>query len=207
MGLGTKDSHSGIRIWPSPSLFLLLGGFFWAQSHSGAPPQFENYRASEIFTGTPVAPKLVTRREQLYADQIRDGVEKGYGALRDGQEQIGPNFAGHLVVIQWGCGAPCMRMAIVDARTGDVYYPPISINGVGARSFDLPLLIIGDSVSQNSQVQFRLNSNLMIIKATPNQSGRHLSYTYYFLWRQSGWTLLQKVALDRPKAQTIRARG
>lgn len=118
--------------------------------------------------------------------------------MRDGQEQIGPNFAGHLVMIQWGCGAPCMRMAIVDARTGDVYYPPISINGLGARSFDLPLLIISGSVPENPEVQFQLNSNLMIIKASPNRSRRHASYTYYFLWRQNRWALLRKVALDRP---------
>jgi hypothetical protein len=59
--------------------------------------------------------------------------------LRDGKEQKGPNFAGSLIVIQWGCGAPCLRMAIVNARTGEVYSPPISINGVGVQSFDLPL--------------------------------------------------------------------
>ena len=52
-------------------------------------------------------------------------------------------------MIQWGCGAPCMRMSMVDARTGELYYPPISFNGVGARSFDLPLLTVGKSVPQN----------------------------------------------------------
>ena len=88
-------------------------------------------------------------------------------------------------------------MAIVDARTGDVYYPPISANGVGARSFDLPLLTVGNVVSRNSEVQFRLNSNLMIIKSTPSQSGRHPAYTYYFLWRQNRWILLRKMPLHR----------
>ena len=96
-------------------------------------------------------------------------------------------------VIQLGCGAPCMRMAIVDARTGDVFYPPISISGVGARSFDLPLFTLRDSVPQNPEVQFRLDSSLMIIKATP---GAQASYTYYFLWRENRWVLLRRVALD-----------
>jgi hypothetical protein len=177
---------------------LLVAGCVWAQTHSGTVPRFEDYPASEVFTGAPAAPKLVTSPEQNYADQIRDGVEKGYGVFRDSKEQKGPNFAGNLIVIQWGCGAPCLRMAIVDARSGEVYYPPISINGVGARSFDLPLLMIGDSVPQNPEVQFRANSRLMIIKATPNQSGRHPSYTYYFLWRQDRWALLKKVPLDQP---------
>ncbi len=193
----TVLARPGIRIRPA-SLFFLLAGCVWAQAHSGALPRFEEYPASEMFIGTPAALKLTTPVEQNYAEQIRDGVEKGYGVFRDSKEQKGPNFAGNLIVIQWGCGAPCLRMAIVDARSGDVYYPPISINGVGARSFDLPLLMIGDSVPQNPEVQFRPNSNLMIFKATPNQSGRHPSYTYYFLWRQNRWTLLRKVRLDQP---------
>ena len=144
---------------------------------------------------------MATPLEQTYADQIRDGVEKGYGVFRDGKEQKGANFAGSLVVIQWGCRAPCMRMALVDARTGDVYYPPISFNGLGTRSFDLPLLTVGNSVPQNPEVQFRPNSSLMIIKATPKQSGSHPSYTYYFLWRQNRWTLLRKELLEEPEGQ------
>jgi hypothetical protein len=179
-------------------LFYTLTVSAWAQIHTGGLPQFEDYPAGEIFTGMAAAPRLVTPVEQSYADQIRDGVEKGYWVFRDGKEQKGPNFAGNLVVIQWGCGAPCMRMAIVNARTGDVYYPPISFNGVGARSFDLPLLTIGNSVPQNSKVQFRPNSSLMMIQATPGKSGRHASYTYYFLWRYNRWTLVRKVPLDQP---------
>jgi hypothetical protein len=192
----TLLTHRGIRIRSSASL-LFLAGCAWAQTHR-EQLRFEDYHVSEILTGTPAAPKLLTPLEQRYADQIRDGMEKGYGVFRDGKVQKGPNFAGNLVVIQWGCGAPCMRMAIVDARTGDVYYPPISLSGVGARSFDLPLLTRGDFVPQNPEVQFRLSSNLMIIKATPSQSGRHPSYTYYFVWRQNRWTLLRKMALDQP---------
>lgn len=86
----------------------------------------------------------------------------------------------------------------MDARTGNVYYPPISFNGVGAQSFDLPLLTIGDSVPQNPEVQFRPNGGLMIVKATSSQSESHSSYAYYFLWRQARWTLLRKVALGQP---------
>jgi hypothetical protein len=122
-------------------------------------------------------------------------VTKGHGVVRDGKEQKGPNFAGNLIVIQWSCGAPCLRMAIVDARTGRVYYPPISINGVRAHSFDLPLLTIDGSVPQNPEVQFSLNSNLMVVKATPSRSASH-PYTYYFLWQKDRWVLLRKARLN-----------
>jgi hypothetical protein len=134
---------------------------------------------------------------QSYADQIRDGVERGYGVFRGGKEEKGANFAGHLIVIQWGCGSPCMRMAVVDARTGDVYYPPISFDGVGAQSFDLPLLTLPDSVPQNPVVQFRLNSGLMIIKASPSQLGHHDPYGYYFLWHMNQWMLLRRAPLSK----------
>jgi hypothetical protein len=41
-------------------------------------------------------------------------------ALRDGVA-AGPNFAGHLTVVTWGCGTQCRSDAIVDARTERVY--------------------------------------------------------------------------------------
>jgi len=173
------------------SVLLFLAGCAWAQPHSRALPQFKDYPASEIFSGTPAAPKLVTPLEQDYAARIRGGVEKGYGVFRDGKEKKGPNFAGDMIVVQWGCGSPCMRMALVNARTGDVYYPPISLNRVGAPSFDLPLLIIGESVPQNPRVRSRLNSSLMIIEATPSPSEHPPCCAYYFVWRQNRWILLR----------------
>jgi hypothetical protein len=147
-------------------------------------------------------PKLKPDLEQSVGDVqrslgevIRDGVLNGWGVFRDHKEQRGPNFAGHLIVIQWGCGAPCMRMAIVNARTGDVYYPPMSFTGA-VDSFDLPLLTVGNAVSGNPDVQFRLNSSLMIIKATPVQSLSHPSFTYYFLWNRDHWNLLRRDPLS-----------
>lgn len=180
----------------STSLFMLLTGCILAQTTSSALPQFGDYPAGATFTGTPAAPKLAAPLEQRYANQIREGVAKGYGVFRDGKERKGPNFAGSLIAIQWGCGAPCLRMALVDARTGNVFYPPISINGLGAQSFDLPLLSVGGFVTQNPKLSFRLNSNLIVISATPDLSALQKSYTYYFLWQQDRWKLLRRVPLN-----------
>ena len=57
-------------------------------------------------------------------------------------------------MIQMSAGAPGLRMVIVDAITGKIIYPPISIHGVGARSFDLPLLLEDNSVARNPIVEF-----------------------------------------------------
>jgi len=177
------------------SLLLLLAGCAWPQADSGPLPRFEDYPASGVYTGPLAVPKLLTPIEQRYAGRIRDGVEKGHGVFRNNtNEHQGPNFAGDMIVIQWPCGAPCLRMAIVDAQNGDVHYPPISARGIGVPSFDLPLLQIANSVSQNPEVLFRANSRLMIIKATPNWwlPGRHPAVTYCYLWQQNHWTLLRK---------------
>lgn len=182
-------------------LLLLSVGCLSAQNHSGLVPRFEDYPAGAIFKGTPAALNLATSAERDYAEQISDE----YTVFREGKEAQGPNFAGSLFVVRWGCGAPCVRMAIVDAQTGRVHYPPISINGVGAQSFDLPLLVHTYSVAQNPEVEFQADSNLMIIKASPNHLARHpSSYAYYFLWRQNQWTLLRRMPLRQSGAATAR---
>jgi hypothetical protein len=165
------------------------------QSASTQLPRFEDYPAGQIYKGPPAELKLDKPWTRMYATVIRDGVEYAYSS---DNPQKGANFAGHLIVVKWGCGAPCLRMAIVDAESGEIYYPPITFEGDGPQNFDLPLLSPPDSVSQNPEVQFRPNSNLIIIKATPSPSGNHPSYAFYFLWRRGQWTLLRKVPLTAP---------
>ena len=103
-------------------------------------PIFESYRV-KVFSGAPAAPAIAGEYEERYRQQIVDGVVRGDGVLRNGIEQPGVNFAGRYIVIQMSAGAPGLRMVIVDAITGKIIYPPISIQGVGGRSFDLPLLL------------------------------------------------------------------
>jgi len=149
-------------------------------------PRFEDYPAGDVYKDAPAALKLDKPLTQMYAAEIRDGVTDVYNRT---------NFAGHLIVARWGCGAPCLRMAIIDARTGEIYYPPITFEGAGLQSFDLPLLTLSDSVPQNPDIRFQPDSNLMIVKVTPSQTGKHPSYTFYFLWKQDRWVLLRKVPL------------
>jgi hypothetical protein len=52
------------------------------------------------------------------------------------QKRPGPNFAGHRIVIAWGCGSGCIEMAMSDAEPGTVYSLPVS-----AARFALPMLV------------------------------------------------------------------
>ena len=42
----------------------------------------------------------------------------------------GVNFAGHYAVAGWGCGTGCISGAIIDARTGNVFWPE-QFNAIG----------------------------------------------------------------------------
>jgi hypothetical protein len=91
------------------------------------PPKFSDYPAPTAFEGKPVAPKIVTPLQRRYRTRIREGVERGWGVDRDGgSDTLGPNFAGDMIVIRWGCGAPCLMVVMVNARTGEIYNPPLA---------------------------------------------------------------------------------
>jgi hypothetical protein len=171
----------------------------WAQPANTSLPRFEDYPVKEIYKGVPAAPKIITPAERKYRTRIREGVEKGWGVFQNGlghgneQNRPGPNFAGNMIVVQWGCGAPCLMMAVVGAETGNVHLPPSSVE----KSFFLPLLCVGNSVSRNPKVTFRQDSRLMVIEATPDCSQiKHHSYAHYFIWQNNEWRLILRVRLQ-----------
>ena len=86
-------------------------------------------------------------------------------------------------------------MAIVDTKTGTVYHAPITAGGIAKPRLALPLLTLGRRVSRVAEVEYRLNSRLMIVRATPEQTQRHPSYEYYFLREEDDWKLLRRVRL------------
>ncbi len=161
-------------------------------------PRFEDYPVHDLFRGAPVAPKIVTPLEHLYRTRIREGVKKGWGVDREGKEDVaGPNFAGRYIIVQWGCGSPCMKMVVVDASTGEVFPPPISAGSRGNQAFTLRLSITGDSAPWPPKIEFHLSSRLLIAKATPCLKPLPSPpYTYYFLLERNEWHLLTEVPLE-----------
>ena len=169
-----------------------------AQSHLKRLPTFEDYPVRKVFSGTPHPPILVTAEQRRFRTMIREGVEKGWGVWINGewgkeQHRPGPNFAGHYVVIVWGCGAPCLRMAVCDAETGEVYDPSLS----AASGFALPLLVFGNSPGGDAEMEYRLDSRLMIIRATPRwwEQPDAKPYSFYFLFEDKQWRLLRRAPI------------
>lgn len=111
-----------------PLLLLLFVGAA-ATLAPAQNPRFEDYPVSNVFKGRPTPPVLAMPEELKFAAVIRDGVNKGWGVFNGttGKEfnHPGPNFAGHYILVSFGCGAAvptgCFSAAIVDARTGRIY--------------------------------------------------------------------------------------
>jgi hypothetical protein len=157
-------------------------------------PLFEDYPVSEMFKGTPVPPQIVTPEERYYRTVIRQGVSKGWGVFRDGKEQPGPNFAGHYIGVEWGCGTGCRMMVFVDAETGKIEYPPLSFGHKGTDQTVLPMLGLG-----SAEIEFKANSRLLIMKTCrPGVTNLDAPrYVYHFLWQDNKWSLLRRVRLEQ----------
>ncbi len=130
----------------------------WAQSPNTVP-RFGDFTA-EVFSGKPADPILSTSEERLYRTTIRRGVSRGWG-VADGAtgKEIsvpGPNFAGHYVIVTWGCGSPCLMAAIVDLKTGRVFPPPFH-HGPGHSYFQVPWDFPSDPLI------YRTDSRLLIM--------------------------------------------
>jgi hypothetical protein len=99
-----------------------------------------------------------------------------------------------MIVIQWGCGAPCLMTAMVSSRTGEVFDPPLTVDGTLALP---PLVLDRYSAGSNAELKFRSDSRLMIVDATPNWLKPHLqAYRHYYVWQANRWLLVYREPLD-----------
>lgn len=157
-------------------------------------PRFEDHPVAESFHGTPAPPILATAEQRRYRTRIRDATLSGSGVLTYGEsgkfmEKPAPNFAGHYVVVQWGCGSQCVMMAIVDMKTGTVYDPPLS--GASTELY-VPL-----DNSSEMQTEYRPDSSLMILRDACRYFRRDECGTYYFDWHKNKFALVKFVKSAR----------
>lgn len=110
-----------------------------AQAHR--PPRFEDYPVTRTYEGQPAAVDLGSASwARRYRTVLREGATSG------------PNFAGELTVVEWGCGASCQQAAIIETRTGRIVGPPLTLTRGADYGLDSRLMVVdpvepGDSVS------------------------------------------------------------
>ena len=170
-----------------------------AQTRGSRVPRFEDYPANAVYTGRPAEPVLGTAEERRFRTVIRRGVTEGWG-VEDGStrkqfDRPGPNFAGHYVIVKWGCGSPCLMAAFVDLAHGRVLPPPFH-HGPGHSYFQVPWNF------PKEPLQYRLNSRLLIanicetdrviqVDGQPTYDAQKCG-AHYFVMGEKGLTLIQR---------------
>ena len=101
-----------------------------------ALPQYEDFAVS---LQTPAVPPVL-KTDNRFARKYRTRLIEG---LRDNSV----NFAGHYVMITWGCGTTCLDGGMVDAQTGRAIALPFPLDIFGSFEVDIadPLLYRADS--------------------------------------------------------------
>ena len=104
--------------------------------------------------------------------------------ISEGYDQ-GINFAGHLVVVEWGCGSSCQSSVVVDATNGAIHDLPTTSEGTWFRA-DSNLLVV-DPVNKAS----RWGPNI----------AEYLT-THFLVWENGAFreVMVSRVAIDTAKA-------
>lgn len=108
-------------------------------------PSFEQFPITERFAKPAAPPYLKRQRDREFRTALNEAAKKPV------------NFAGHYVLTTIGCGASCVLVAALDAKTGRVAW--------------LPFTLCCWNVSIPEPVLFRLDSDLLILNGQRNEAG------------------------------------
>jgi hypothetical protein len=150
--------------------FLVSGALAQGQN----PPRFEDYPVRKKFTGKS-APAIISHpRARLFRTMIRT------------QAQNEPNFASHYTLATWGCGSGCRGFAVIDARTGRVYFNPKALN-VGTVPYQ-----------DEDSLQFRPDSRLLIVSGyVDGFRGFQDEAKFYYEWKDNRFRLIRRTKIKK----------
>lgn len=140
-------NHSfSLRALKSALLFIIASGFLIVDVQAQSRvPQFKDYPVTEAYIGK-TAPVVLTHDDRMFRTRLREASKEK------------PNFAGRYILTAWGCGTSCLMGAVIDAKTGKVYWWGFSI------------CCWGYEVDDNFRpIEFRLNSKLIVFSGARNE--------------------------------------
>lgn len=141
--------------------------FAAAQVGSVRAPRFDDYPVRDIYRGKPASPALSTSEARRFRTELRR------------QAAFGPNLAGHFTFARWGCGAGCVMVAIIDARTGQVWFPNFRLEDA---------VTSAGRIALDHSTEFRLDSELIIAIGLVNERD---AGTSYFRWHDGALSLIR----------------
>ena len=125
--------------------FLLLTAIFLAFSQTGSAqstPTFTQYAAKVDKIRNAKVNLKSHKNANLFRTNLRNAAKEGV------------NFAGHYILATWGCGTNCSQSAIIDARSGQVFFPR-ELEGAAFGFCDLP--------DDAEPVVYKANSRLLVL--------------------------------------------
>ena len=113
--------------------------------------------------------------------------------IREGAAK-GPNFAGHFTIADWGCGAGCVSIAVIDAKDGKVYSGPFQVLSWAMFKYEGRY---SSNTPEFVPLDFHPDSRLLIARGCPG--GSQLRVTYFCTsGRRLEFKLIRKVEKRHP---------
>ncbi len=132
-------------------------------------PKFSDFSVQERYTQKPARVDIASDPQaRTYRTMLRDGAKSG------------PNFAGHFTIVIWGCGTSCQQFAIVDARSGKVYFSP-----------DVPYVSFADIEAEPYGLDFRKDSRLIAVYGHIREDDP--KGAFYYTWDGTRLTLIKSI--------------
>jgi hypothetical protein len=146
-------------------ILLLAPGIASAQKRL---PRFEDFRVTKLSRQPPGRIDFSDRGARMYRTRLTDAAKNK------------PNFAGHYVITDWGCGTECIVPVAIDAQTGKAYFFGFTVSY--------------SPVATESAMDYHLNSRLIVINGyLEDEHGQKEHGTYYYEWRSNRLILLRFV--------------
>jgi hypothetical protein len=161
-----------MRLIPLALLLSLVPAIY---SQSPPIPSFAQFPAAPIFKGKPALPVLKTPNQRRFRTMIREGAAKG------------PNFAGHYTIADWGCGAGCVSIAVIEAKDGAVYDGPFQVLSWAMYKYE------GQYPSNTPEfvpLDFHTESRLLIARGCPEEDN---CASYFYEWVSPKFKLIRKM--------------
>ena len=143
---------------------------------------FHKLLSNEVFSGYPAPRSGVMSKPAM--PQVSRGVAHLYRTVIREEAKQGPNFAGYYTLIRIGCGAATVCPAIMNAKTGRVYFPP--------ELKDATALMMDTGDVGVETLNYRRDSRLLVVIGAPNEDLKRDGMTY-FEWRSGKLRLLRFV--------------
>lgn len=125
-------------------LFICSDKAIFAQKKT---PTFKDYSVTKVYKGK-TAPVKITPDNKMYRTRLKSAAKNEK-----------PNFAGHYILTFWGCGTECFTGAVIEAKTGKVYFWGLISNWNNK---------LGDD---NNPIDFKLDSRLLILTGMRDEAG------------------------------------